>query len=100
MFNYRLGIPSKTNKYYIQKAAGGWSSCIAGYPLYFQGSVLSNCVGYATGRFNEIGNYGKIKYAIGGNAENWIDNCPATLKKGTIPKQGCVMVWQKGATKK
>lgn len=95
----RRTIPDKTNKYYIQQAYGGYSPCISGYPLYFKGSVLANCVGYATGRFNEIGGYGSIKYAIRGNAENWIDNCPKTLKIGTEPKQGCVMVWQRGATK-
>lgn len=100
MFYYRLMRPDANNKYYIQKAYGGWSPCIEGYPLYFKGSVLANCVGYATGRFNEIGGYGKIKYGIAGNAENWIDNCPSTLKVGTVPKQGCIMVWQKGSTKK
>lgn len=97
--NLRLIKPDKYNKYYIQKAYGGYSPCIQGYPLDFAGSVLANCVGYATGRFNEIGGYNKIKYAIAGNAENWIDNCPKTLKTGTEPKNGCILVWQKGATK-
>ena len=95
----RIKVPAKTNKYYIQQAFGGYSPCIEGYPLYFKGSVLANCVGYVIGRFNCIGGYRKIKYAIKGNAENFIDNCPITLKKGTVPQQGCILVWQKGATK-
>ena len=95
----RNTTPNKDNKYYIMKGYGGWSPCIQGYPAYFQGSVLANCVGLATGRFNEIGEYDRIKYAIAGNAENWIDNCPSTLTHGKEPKQGCIMVWQRGATK-
>lgn len=45
----QLTAPSRSDKWFIQKAHGGYSECIAGKPLWFKGSVLDNCVGFAWG---------------------------------------------------
>ena len=63
------------SKWYITKKAGGINPCIQGNNKYglrpFEGSVLPNCIGFATGYLNELlkekschylGNY---KYAEG-----------------------------------
>lgn len=93
----RTTKPGKGNKYYIRKASGGWSPCIKGKPTDSACDVLSNCVGYAVGRFNEISNAGKIKYFTSMNAENFYANAYKWgLKTGQEPKQGAVMVWSKG----
>ena len=93
----RMTKPEKNNKYYIRKANGGYSDAIQGYPTDKDCNVLSNCVGYAYGRFNEIGGYGYCKYLIPCNAENFMQN-KGNLKSGTTAKIGACMVWQKGAT--
>lgn len=103
----RTTKPGKGNKYYITKSKGGYSNCIEGY----NGStkkcdpdlnVLPNCVGYAVGRFNEIGGYGSCKYLTSarGNAETFIAKRAKAdgLTVGQTPKVGSVMVWQKGPT--
>ena len=59
--------------------------------------VLSNCVGYAYGRFNEIGGYGRMKYLRPVNAENFIQNAGGLTVEQT-PSLGACMVWRKGAT--
>lgn len=123
-FSPRLVIPAKGNKYYNTIGNGGYSNAIVGKPKNANCDVLSNCVGYAFGRFNEIAynmlgitgvkNLFKEK---GGklvdiksnsnmmllqplNAENFYD---VALKQGlTIsqtPSLGACMVWQKGATR-
>lgn len=93
----RTTKPSAGNKYYIRKASGGWSDAITGYPKDGQCDVLSNCVGYAYGRFNEIGNYGYCKYLRPVNAENFI-NYAGGLSVGQTPKIGACMVWQQGTS--
>lgn len=93
----RLTRPEAGNKYYITKAAGGYSDAIKGKPVDGQCNVLSNCVGYAYGRFNEIGGYGCCKYLRPVNAENFIQYANG-LPVGNAPKLGACMVWQKGAT--
>ncbi len=94
----RTTKPEAGNKYYIRKANGGYSNAITGNPTDKDCNVLANCVGYAYGRFNEIGAYGYCKYLAPVNAENFIDY-KGSCKVGQIPKAGAVMVWQKGATK-
>jgi hypothetical protein len=42
------------NKNFIRRADGGWNTCIKGNPTDADANVLANCVGYASGRFNEI----------------------------------------------
>ena len=56
-FKPRLTRPEAGNKYYITKASGGWSDAIKGKPVDALCNTLSNCVGYAYGRFNEIDVY-------------------------------------------
>ena len=89
----RTSKPGKGNKYYIRKANGGYSNAIQGYPTDKECNVLSNCVGYAYGRFNEIGGYGYCKYLAPVNAENFMDY-KGSCKTGMEPKAGAVMVWE------
>ena len=97
-FKQRTTKPEAGNKYYIRKASGGWSPCIKGSPADSECDVLSNCVGYAIGRFNEIGGWGSCKYLTSVNAENFIQYKGSSLEVGQVPKLGACMVWQKGAT--
>lgn len=96
-FTPRLTKPEKGNKYYNTKANGGYSNAIKGSPTDKDCDVLANCVGYAVGRFNEIGGYGSCKYLSSVNAENFMQYAGG-LKTGQTPKLGACMVWQKGAT--
>ena len=91
----RLTRPEAGNKYYITKGNGGYSNAVKGQPTDSLCDVLSNCVGYAYGRFNEIGGYGKCKYLSPTNAENFIQHCGG-LTVGQTPKLGACMVWRKG----
>ena len=93
----RLTRPTAGNKYYITRSRGGYSNAIVGKPTDPQCNVLSNCVGYAYGRFNEIGGWGSCKYLQPCNAENFIQNCGG-LQVGQVPKIGACAVWRKGAT--
>lgn len=96
-FVMRTTKPSAGNKYYIRKATGGYSNAIQGKPKDSECDVLSNCVGYAYGRFNEIGGYGCCRYLAPVNAENFMQY-KGSCKVGQVPKLGACMVWQKGAT--
>lgn len=96
-FKPRMTKPEKGNKYYITKAKGGYSNAIKGKPTDPDCDVLSNCVGYAYGRFNEIGGYGCCKYLSPVNAENFIQYAGG-LEVGQTPKLGACMVWKKGAS--
>lgn len=92
-FTMRTTKPGAGNKYYIRKANGGWSNAIVGSPTDSECNVLANCVGYAYGRFNEIGGYGYCKYLAPVNAENFMDY-KGSCKTGNTPKVGAVMVWE------
>ena len=96
-FVARTTKPEAGNKYYITKAKGGWSNAIQGSPVDADCDVLSNCVGYAYGRFNEIGGYGYCKYLSPVNAENFMQY-KGSLEVGQTPRLGACMVWQKGDT--
>lgn len=96
-FVMRTTKPEAGNKYYITKANGGWSNAIKGSPVDADCDVLSNCVGYAYGRFNEIGGYGYCKYLSPVNAENFMQY-KGSLEVGQTPRVGACMVWQKGNT--
>lgn len=96
-FKMRTTKPEAGNKYYITKANGGWSNAIKGSPTDSDCDVLSNCVGYAYGRFNEIGGYGYCKYLSPVNAENFMQY-KGSLEVGQTPKVGACMVWQRGNT--
>ncbi len=93
----RFSKPSNRNPYYTRKENGGYSNAIKGYPTDADCEVLSNCVGYAYGRFNEIGEYGYCKYLKPVNAEKFMQY-KGTLKTGLTPQIGACMVWQKGDT--
>lgn len=96
-FTMRTTKPTAGNKYYITKANGGYSYAIKGSPTDKDCDVLANCVGYAYGRFNEIGGYGCCKYLSPVNAENFLQ-FKGGLESGQTPRVGACMVWQKGAT--
>ena len=99
MFTPRIYAPELGNKFYITRALGGYSPCIhiaRGNPKQ---DALPNCVGFATGRFNEIGNAVKMPYLGNTNAENFLffakaQNLPVTQ----TPTIGGCMVWAKGKT--
>lgn len=98
-FKPRLTRPEAGNKYYIRKAQGGYSNAIKGYPTDAQNNVLHNCVGYAYGRFNEIGGYGSCKYLKPVNAELFIQYAKKDgLTIEQTPSLGACMVWQGGPT--
>ena len=94
----RTSKPGAGNKFFITTGAGGYSHCIVGKPTDRQCNVLSNCVGYACGRFNEI--IGSMKYPyLNCNAENFIERAKsAGLQVVNYPTLGGIMVWQKGDT--
>ena len=95
--NIRTTKPTSGNKFFITKSKGGYSTCIQGSPTDSQCNVLSNCVGYACGRFNEI--IGAMKYpSLNCNAENFIERAKKTygLEISSVPTLGGIMVWQKG----
>lgn len=96
-FIERLTKPGAGNKYYIRKASGGYSDAIKGSPADPECDVLANCVGYAYGRFNEIGCWGSCKYLSPVNAENFMQS-RGSLEVSQTPQLGACMVWQKGAT--
>lgn len=89
--------PEAGNKFFTRKASGGYSTCIKGKPTD-ECDVLSNCVGYACGRFNEI--IGEMKYpSLNCNAENFIERAKfLSLEISDVPTLGGIMVWQKGNT--
>jgi len=97
-FKMRTKKPEAGNKYYITKAKGGWSDAITGSPTDTDCNVLSNCVGFAYGRFNEIGQWGFCKYLRPVNAERFIEFKGEGLSVGQTPKVGACMVWKKGST--
>lgn len=92
-FKMRTTKPGAGNKYYIRKASGGYSNAIKGSPTDSECDVLANCVGYAYGRFNEIGEYGYCKYLAPVNAEDFMDY-KGSCQTGMTPKVGAVMVWE------
>ena len=64
-----MPAPDQTSNYYIVTSYGGWNPCIQGNTAHglqpFPGSVLPNCSGFATGRFNEL---------LGNNNCNYLGN--------------------------
>lgn len=102
-FTVRTTKPGAGNGFYIRRATGGMNNCIQGKPTDANCNVLSNCVGYANGRFNEV--YSEIKhtyempYQITTNAENWIEKAQALgLQIVDHPVAGSVLCMKKGKT--
>lgn len=97
----QLVIPAAGNPYYNTKRTGGYSPCILGNPQRRDKglNVLPNCVGYAVGRFNEIGGYGSCKWLGSTNACNFISLAQRqglTISRDPVP--GGIMVWKGGKT--
>lgn len=93
--------PDINSNYYITQSAGGWSPCIEGNNQYnlrpFTGSVLPNCTGYVTGRFNEVLNEGACTYFGNYNANMYYGIGQLQgLPVGDIPIPGGVIVWDDG----
>ena len=97
-FTMRTGRPNN-NKNFIVTGSGGWNTCIKGNPLYAPANALANCVGYASGRFNEIINIArdtsKCTYkTLNCNAINFKERAEAAgLKTGSTPRRGAIMCW-------
>ena len=92
------------NKNFMTTGSGGWNTCIKGYPNDPNANVLANCVGYASGRFNEIINEARgttgctYKY-LNCNAENFIERAKsAGLEIGSTPRVGAIGCAMKGST--
>lgn len=95
----RTTKPEAGNKYFNKKTNGGYSTCIQGKPTDKDCNVLSNCVGYACGAYNEQLELGYEKYHLNCNAENFIERAIASgLSVYKEPVVGGIMVWQKGTT--
>lgn len=91
----RTTRPTSSDKYYITKGNGGYSTCIKGKPTDSQCDVLSNCVGYANGAFNEELNLGYEKYHLNCNAENFIERAIASgLNVYKTPSVGDIICWE------
>ena len=98
-FKPRTNRPEQGNKYYIRRVFGGWNGAVQGKPKDKYCDVLSNCVGYANGRFNEICGEKKCKYQLVCNAENFVEKAKSYgLKTSSKPQVGAIMCWQQGAT--
>lgn len=95
----RTTVPLKDNKYYLRKASGGYNPCIKGSPLYCDGSVLANCVGYCYGRAMEVmGETDSTKmliYSVG--AGNWF--AKSKYPKGATPQEGAIACWRKNKSR-
>ena len=91
----RTTRPTAGNKYFITRGAGGYSTCIVGKPTDSQCNVLSNCVGYACGAFNEELALGYEKYHLNCNAENFIERAVASgLSVVSKPVVGSIICWE------
>ena len=92
-FKPRFQIPEKGNKYYNRKPEG-YGTSIQGYPLQSGLTCLSNCVGYAAARFNEIGQWNCWMYFnYPPNAEDFWTREPK-LKHSQEPALGAIIVWE------
>jgi hypothetical protein len=91
----RTTRPTSSDKYYITKSKGGYSTCIKGKPTDSQCDVLANCVGYACGAANEELNLGYEKYHLNCNAENFIERAIAAgLTVTKTPTLGAIACWE------
>lgn len=100
-FSIRNSKP-RNNKNFITTGSGGWNTCIKGYPMDPNANVLANCVGYASGRFNEIinnvrGTSGCTYKTLNCNAVGFKERAEAAgLKTGSTPRVGAIMCWGNG----
>ena len=87
--------------YYNNSSHGGQSTCINGSPMDPVCNVLSNCVGWVSGRFNHIYSVlsgdKTMKYkSYHCNAGDMYEKAASFgLKTGSTPQAGAIMVWGK-----
>lgn len=87
--------------YYNNSSRGGQSTCINGSPMDPVCNVLSNCVGWVSGRFNHIYSVlsgdKTMKYkSYHCNAGDMYEKAASFgLKTGSTPQAGAIMVWGK-----
>lgn len=92
------------NKHYITRSAGGYSNCIKGNPMDPNANVLANCVGYASGRYNEIidlvRGLNECRYTnLICNAVGFYERAlEASLQVGNKPRKGAIMCWGGGSS--
>ena len=92
----KIVIEGEDKKYYNKKPKG-WSPCILGNEKHRDKelNVLVNCVGWAVGRFNHLGEEHECKYLGNANAEDFTKFCKTQgLELGQTPKVGACMVWE------
>lgn len=88
-YKKRVTAPSYDDKYWRHTSSGGLNSCI----LISNGSVLSNCVGYAWGRAYELLN-SKPRLSRA-NAEDWYAYNDG-YERSQVPRVGSIICWRKG----
>lgn len=99
-FEPRTTMPEKNNKWYTRKGYGnGVSPCMAGRPLAWKGSALSNCTGFVWGRACEAsGEYLRIGFHKGrdwpSDAVNWW-TAEDGFERGQQIRLGAVPVWER-----
>lgn len=104
VFVPRTACPTKKDLFFMREGYGGYSQCIAGNPLKYTGSALSNCVGYAWGRAAELEGNKNCTIGVPGSrlkagkhnptsAYAWM-NYTNGRKTGKTPKLGAVCVWK------
>ena len=92
MFTPRTTIPEDNNPYYTITSVGGLNEAIAGNPPAWNGSALSNCVGYGWGRLYEIlGSRPNIEPV---DAYLWWNT--TAYPKSQFASLGAVAVWSGG----
>lgn len=92
----RLTKP-KNNPYYNRIMDGGYNQAFRGYPTDPTATVLSNCVGYANGRFAEVQDLDRIEYQFTCDAENLIEHAKKFgLKVQKKPVKWGLIVWKCG----
>ena len=98
-FKPRLTKPESGNPYY-NKTPKGYSNCIKGDPLDKGCDVLANCQGYATGRFNECTEEGKIVFFGKMNAcSMYAYGKKHGLPTSDVPVVGAIACWGGGSDK-
>lgn len=89
----RLTEPTKDNKNYLSKKAGGYNPCL----VIKDNMVIPNCVGYVWGRWRELlEDDHKLPY---GNACNFYTYKYDKYERGTEPKQFSVICYSGGSDK-
>ena len=94
-----MPAPDINSNYYIMLSYGGWSPCVEGNNDYglrpFPGSVIPNCSGFATGRYNERLNLGACTWLGSWNGGDFLYYAQLQgLPCGTDPVVGGAMVWR------